>query len=138
MADMIDYKGKKNFSFLVPFTKEENKDYTFTRNADQFYKDFLAHYAESKDDVKGTILINYRNAVTQKLAKDLRTKALGASNKRFIVGERIVCKRGTKDIEGTDAAMLTTHKMLIVTAVKEYEASVKISKVHSELPSFLS
>ena len=122
IASEIDKLGEKSLKFLNKFATVTGKDYEFTRNGEEFFEAFLEDNASS-DDLKHCVLINYRKKVTKALAKELRDKVVANSKEKFVAGEKIVCKRGTKGT--TDALSLTNHKVFRINRVKEAEAMMK-------------
>jgi len=122
IAGEIDKLGEKSLKFLNKFATVTGKDYEFTRNGEEFFDAFLEDNASS-DNLKHCVLINYRKKVTKALAKELRDKVVENSKDKFVAGEKIVCKRGTKGT--TDALSLTNHKVFRINRVKEAEAMMK-------------
>jgi hypothetical protein len=132
----IDKIGNKGFAFLKSFAVAKDKDYSFTRNPAEFFDKFVETYGANEDKLNSTIMVSYRNKVTKDLSHRLRRRVLTRYHDynyedfeekkvpKFVVGERIVCKKGSRDIDGTDAGELTTHKTFIVKAVKNHQAFV--------------
>jgi len=119
IADEIDKPNNHNFKFLMDFVKDKDKDYSFSRNPEAFYQQFIDDYNTSTE-LKHAVLINYRKNTTKYLANKVRN-ILVDTKRKYVEGEVIVCKRGPKeDLENT----ITTHKVFRIQKVKESNALV--------------